>query len=129
MKVVTRSRNSAIKAIDDYISKTGLGCHWEKPQLLEIKPYKPPRTLEQNAKYHAMCRELAEFVGHTESDIKEYMKLEYGPKKPFGVGSWQESKYIPKGVSQYSKEEASMMIEHLYRIGAELGFAFSDGED
>ncbi len=126
MKAVCRSRNSAIKSLDDYIAKTGIGCNWEKPQLVEIRPYKPPRSLEQNARMHSMFRQLANFTGYSESEIKDYCKSEVGPHKVIAI---DQVKDVPKGTSEYSKLEASDMIEHLYRIGAEVGCVFTDGED
>ena len=126
MRAVCRSRNSALKVISDYIAKTGIGEQWEKPQLVEIRPYKPPRNLEQNAKLHAMFRELANFTGYSESEIKDYFKSEYGPHKVIAIDVVKD---VPKGTSEYSKAEASEMIEHLYRVGAEIpGFSFSEGE-
>ena len=93
-----------------------------KPHTLTLEAFKRPRTNDQNAKLHAMIRDLAIHTGHAESDIKEYLKDEFGFHKSIEIGGKERS--IPKGSSEWSVEECSMMIERLYQIGAECGCTY-----
>ena len=56
-----------------------LGETFEKPQLVTIEDYKPPRSLPQNARLHCMIRALSDYTGHSESELKSWFKAEYGP--------------------------------------------------
>ena len=93
-----------------------------KPHTLTLEPFKRPRTNDQNAKLHVMIRELAIHTGHAESDIKEYLKDEFGFHKSIEIAG--KSKSIPKGSSEWSVDECSQMIERLYQIAAEIGCKF-----
>lgn len=102
----------------------------EKPLEIIVKPWKRPRTLEQNAKLHAMFRDLAVHTGHTEADIKEYMKLTFGPSKtvvlaPDARGP-RHGRRMPKGTSEYSVDELAEMIERTYQVGADVGCEWSE---
>lgn len=126
MKAVAHSRNEALRFIDRACGS--LGHTWEPPQLIEIKKYKPPRSLPQNAILHTQIRELATHIGYSETELKDWLKLEYGPKKRL---VWYKDqvqlldKMIPKSTAEYTREEMSDMIAHVERIGAEMGFRFS----
>ena len=102
-----------------------LGETFEKPQLVTVEDYKPPRSLTQNAKLHVMIRTLADKVGYSESELKDWFKHEFGPQKrlefegKWGVG--QRVKVIPKSTTEYTREEMAQMIEHVDRICAENG--------
>ena len=124
MKTVIRNRNDALRFVDRYC--TEYGVNWELPQMIEIKRYKPPRSLPQNAKLHAMIRELATEIGYSEDELKDYFKSTFGPQKVlFVLGN---EKRIPKSTTEYNKLEMADMIGQVERIGAELGFRFSEGE-
>ena len=122
MKAVVRNRNDALRFVDRFCSE--FGPTWEKPQMIEIKRYRPPRSMPQNAKFHAMIRELAEEIGYSEDELKEYFKSSFGPKKIlYLVGG---NRRIPVSTTEYTKEQMTDMIGHLERVGAEMGFRFSD---
>ncbi len=122
MKSVIRNHNSGYRFIDKACNE--IGQIFEKPYLIEIKPYKPPRTLPQNARFHAMINELAKEIGYSASDLKDWLKLEYGPKKYFVFQGIEKD--IPMSTADYNKVQMIDMIGHLERIGAEIGFVFSD---
>jgi hypothetical protein len=122
MKAVIRHRNDALRFVDRFCSE--FGPEWEKPQLIEIKRYRPPRSMPQNAKFHAMIRELATEIGYSEDELKYYFKSSFGPQKNLFVLG--EQKRIPISTKDYNKLEMTEMIGHLERVGAELGFRFSD---
>ena len=122
MKAVIRQRNDALRFVDRFCSENGV--HWEKPQLIEIKRYSPPRSMPQNAKLHAMIRELATELGYTEDELKDYFKLTFGPQKIMRVAG--EEKRIPLSTTEYNKVQMTDLIAHVERVGAELGFRFSD---
>ena len=123
MKQVVRDRNSALRFVDRFCSE--FGPNWE-PQTIEIKRFKPQRSLPQNAKLHAMIRELALEIGYSEDDLKDYFKSCFGPKKI--VRLMDEERLIPMSTTEYNRVEMADMIGHVERIGAELGFRFSHDE-
>ena len=127
MKSVVRCRNECITAIDR--ACTRLGMNFEHPQMLSIFRYRPPKTNEQNAKMHVMWRELGHLVGHTEADMKEFFKEEYGETVKVRIG--EKWKMVKKSCADYTKDECSDMIEHIYRVAAEAGYVLSDpqGQD
>lgn len=121
MRQVIRSRNSAYRFVDKVCN--GLGEQFD-PQLIEIKKFKPPRSLEQNALLHCLFREVANHVGRPEDEIKEIFKYQYGTMKKLEL--YGDVTYVPKGTSEYNKQELSDMVEQVYRKGAEWGVEFSD---
>ena len=122
MKHVIRSIQEAERAL---IRERGLlGEVFEKPQTLEIKPFRPNRSLPQNARFHAMVNELASEIGYTPSELKDWLKIEYGPHKEFNFGD--HISFIPKSTTEYTRTEMSDLMIHVEQIGAMLGFRFSD---
>jgi hypothetical protein len=49
---------------------------------VEIKPWKPRRSLPQNALFHALCGEIARITGMDSTLVKEGVKDLCGPKIP-----------------------------------------------
>lgn len=47
---------------------------------LEVKPWKPRRSLAANALFHALCDEIARLTGMDATMIKEGIKQAYGVK-------------------------------------------------
>ena len=102
-----------------------------KPYTVTIKRFHRPRSNDQNAKLHAMLRELAEHCGYSEREMKDYFTAEFGPTMQVRIKAASLSgrtNRIPKGTSAYTVQEMAEMIEHVYRIGAEVGCVFTDGE-
>lgn len=77
------------------------------------------KTRSQNDYLHAAIRQLAQHTGTGETELKEFLKAEYGPENVVRVGS--RCGVVKKSVSAYSKAEAAAMIEHVERIAAECG--------
>jgi len=121
LKAVIHCRNSAYKSVDRVCN--GLGEQFDA-QLIEIKKFKPPRTLEQNALLHCLFREVAKHVGRPEDEIKEIFKYQYGTMKKLEL--YGDVTYVPKGTSEYNKQELSDMVEQVYRKGAEWGVEFTE---
>jgi hypothetical protein len=124
MKTVIRSHNEGLNFLT--LACRDLGEHFDKPQLIEIKRYKPPRSLPQNARCHAMIGELANEIGFSAAELKSWLKIEFGPHEPFTFGNYES--YIPKSTAKYNRQEMSDFMMHIERIGAEMGFQFSEGE-
>ena len=122
MKAVIRNKNEGINFLTRACS--GLGEKFENPQLIEVKRYKPPRSLPQNAKFHVMLGELANEIGYSLDDLKDYFKWEFGPKQCISIGG--KDRMIPRSTASYSKMEMVEMIGQVERVGAENGFQFSE---
>ena len=123
MKQVVRDRVTAwrlfAKALDS------LGETFDEPQLLTIEEYQPPRSLPQNARLHAMIRALSQHTGHSESELKDWFKAEYGPHKRLQVG--MQGKMIPLSTTQYTKRQMMELIDHVDRVCAENGVYVDEG--
>ena len=94
------------------------------PLMVTIAKFRHPKTHTQNAKLHAMIDELAMHIGYTSGELKAYLKEELGPHRIVKVGN--DECRVPLSVSEYSREQVSAMIEHLYRIAAEAGYGFEE---
>jgi hypothetical protein len=71
-----------------------------------------------------MIRELATELGYSEDELKDYFKCTFGPQKTISVLG--EEKRIPLSTTEYNKAQMTDLIAHVERVGAELGFRFSD---
>ena len=75
--------NARILAVDERMLT--IGTSFDFPAIdgrvtLEVKPYKPRRSLSQNALFHALCAEIARITGMDASMVKEGIKQAYGVK-------------------------------------------------
>ncbi|MDB4351956.1 recombination protein NinB [Porticoccaceae bacterium] len=109
MKLVIRSSQQLrelFHKIEGFASGEGL--------LIDYKPYKPPRSLLQSRKLHAMIGELNDFTGR--KNMKDFVKqLDFWPKvtmQDLGVA------IVPKSEADLSKAEESDIIEGIYAMVA-----------
>lgn len=91
----------------------------EVPMQVTIQPKPTKRSLSQNARMHVMWHELANHLGYTGDELKEIMKLKYGPQAQIQFEG--ELRVIPKPSAKYTKAESSAMMEHIQRLAAECG--------
>jgi len=117
MKIVVRTAEQLRNCGNEIIRQFRL--HSERGLLIGIDLYSPPRTQAQNAKLHAMLAELAEALGYAREELKDTIKEQYGPRVTRKLADTEVS--VPKGISEYSRQEASDMIEKLHYIAAECG--------
>ena len=100
----------------------------EKPWEVIIQEYKPKRTLEQNAKWHAMIRDLAQELGYDPKQMKNIVKDELGYSRKFEY-SWIDSNgnkktEVSKLYARTSKmkiDQLNTLIEQTYQLAAEQG--------
>lgn len=97
-----------------------------QPLLITVTAWRPPKTVSQNAYMHVAIRELADHVGYGEEEMKTYLKGEFGPRKIIEINGKIHA--IPKSMTDYTREEASDMIEQIHRIGAEVGAIIGSSE-
>ena len=93
----------------------GEGKLWE----IIIQEYREKRTLEQNAKWHSMVGDIANYYGYTPIEMKTIMKDQLGlfhdvetEKKTYRV--YHETSKMPV-------EDLSNLIEQTYQWAAENG--------
>lgn len=103
---------------------------------LEVRPQK--RTLDQNAKFHAMCEDFARsgvmWAGKKRSKVGWKNLLISG----HAVATKEETEIVPglegefvsirESSAQMSKGRGSSLIEYTYAWGAELGVSFRADE-
>ena len=120
MRAVVKSHEQAVKFLERAASF--LGNQYEKPHVVEIKEFKPIRSVAQNALFHAMINELALEIGYAPSELKDWFKSEYGPTRYMKICGIDKS--IPISTTLYNKVQMAEMIGHIEGIGAEMGFTF-----
>ena len=94
------------------------------PLMVTVEPYKPPASGDQKGKMFAMIGEIANELGYEREELRQVVKDKYGPVKQIKLrgGGVHET---PKSMSQYSRKEASDMIERLYQLAAETNVGLS----
>ena len=85
---------------------------------VDIKPWKPKRSLPQNALFHALCGEIARITGMDSTLVKEGVKDLYGAKIP-GI----HGRLIPKPSHLCDKLEMADLI-----MGAEVELTEAGGD-
>jgi len=70
----TDGRDPVLQNLLDHIHRLPQDKAWS----VEIKQYRKKRTLDQNARFHAMCSELGQTVGYTCEEMKRAVKHEIG---------------------------------------------------
>jgi hypothetical protein len=125
MRDVIRNYDEGVKFIHRVFTSE-VGDRAGKPLTISVRPFQSFRNLDQNKKCHAMIRELAEFCGHSEKEMKRIVKAHFGPYKVVELPASVVPKPIPKGTSEYTIQEMSDFIERLYQLGAEIGCQFSE---
>ena len=126
MRAVVRNDRDLTHFVSKVVRELGANLG-DKPYTISIRRFHRPRTLDQNAKLHAMIRELALHCGYTESEMKEALKYKFGPMKMIQIGD--DYKSIAKGTSEYTVQEMSDFVERLYQLAAEIGCVFQEVED
>ena len=114
----------SLKAASAAFGVMSMACPWDKPYMLSLTRYRPPKTNEQCALLHVLWREIAVQAGTTEDYVKAYFKERYGPQKVIEIKG--ESQRIKKSVAEYTRDEISSMIDRTYQVGAEWGVEFAE---
>lgn len=92
---------------------------------LTLGKKKENRTLNQNDLLWAINTLIANELGWEKDDLHEFFKEKFSPKKKITVKGVET--IIPKGTSQFTKEEFSEYIERIKRFAAiELGIVIPD---
>ena len=79
----------ALAQIQDQIGPLGI--------RMEIEPRHYLRSLDQNKKFHAMCRELGDHVGMTLNEVKQEALIEFHGEKFVTLG--KQERRVPRGKS------------------------------
>lgn len=99
-------------------------CPWDKPYMLSLHRFRPPKTNKQCALLHVLWREIAIQAGTSEDCVKAYFKERYGPTGVIEIKG--EAQRINKSVADYTRIEVSDMIERTYQVGADWGIEFAE---
>lgn len=68
-----------------------------------LEPYRKPRSLEQNNTLHMWIHEIATATGHSNEEVKDWIKNDFYPKKEtIAFGSYR---VIPKSTSELTLNE------------------------
>lgn len=91
-------------------------------------PYRK-RTLEENAKWWAMCTEYGHWCGMTKDDVAlgvKYRAMDEGLWEAEDVPFSRSGARRPVSTAKSSTKEMAVLIDVLYRIAAEDGYVFSE---
>jgi len=95
---------------------------------LTLGKKKENRTLNQNDLMWAINTLIANELGWEKEDLHEFFKEKFSPKKKITVKGVET--IIPKGTSQFTKEEFSEYIERIKRFAAiELGIVIPESSE
>jgi hypothetical protein len=95
---------------------------------LTLGKKKENRTLNQNDLMWAINTLIANELGWEKEDLHEFFKEKFSPKKKITVKGIET--IIPKGTSQFTKEEFSEYIERIKRFAAiELGIVIPENNE
>lgn len=97
-----------------------------KPYTITVKRFHRPRTTDQNAKFHAMVRDLADHIGYSVAELKEIIKVEFLPTVTGQIGELAYTR--PMSTSDLTVQAMSELIEHVYELGAQVDCVFQDDE-
>ena len=93
-----------------------------KPYSVDIRPFKQPKTSQQNKLFHALIGELAEHTGYSASDMKAIIKDTYGLVDTVEVGPQVLNK--PRSIADYNIDQISFLIDRVFQLGAEVNCVF-----
>jgi len=87
---------------------------------VSVRKFEPPKSGAQNAKLHVLLARFADCSGDERSYIKEVFKHLHGPMIVVRLGTKEVA--TAKSIAEYTKAEASDMIEHVLMVAAEQGY-------
>lgn len=110
-----------------YIADRLKQWNYDQPCAITLKPYRNPRTLSQNAMFHAWCRELSVWVierdpSYTPENVKLLLKQKFLGSEDIQVGKTTIKNQLIKTSSLDSGEMHHFMNE-VYHWAFELGYA------
>jgi len=98
--------------------------NWDHPAVVEIKRFRAKRTSEQQAKLHAMLRDMARHNGISEEQMKIHAKFEsYWPQEERVINGMPA--FIALSESQLTVEQESEVISQLQAVGDTFGVEWS----
>lgn len=91
--------------------------------VISLKRYRAPRSLDQNDMWHGMCQIIGEDVGMTVEEVKTAIKEK--------IGLYREISGLRKYLSSadLTTKEFGALVEHTYRIAAEMGIILPTPEE
>lgn len=98
--------------------------------MVTVEPYKKRLPGNLQSRVSILIRELADFCGYSESQMKAIVKREYYPMEQVTLpgkepGSDRSAVIIPKATMNLTPGEARALECHLYELGAQIGCPLS----
>lgn len=91
-----------------------------KRYVIDIREWRPRRSLPQNAIWHGILQRIASETGNSLEDVKSYVKENYGLRvKVFG-------KLVVKPSSKYTVSEWPTLMEPTIALAGEYGVDIRD---
>ena len=110
-----------------YIADRLKQWNYDQPCAITLKPYKNPRTLSQNAMFHAWCRELSAWVierdpTYTPDNVKLLLKQKFLGTENVKVGKTLIENQL-RHTSKLDTGEMHHFMDEVYHWAFELGYA------
>ena len=110
-----------------YIADRLKQWNYDQPCAITLKPYKNPRTLSQNAMFHAWCRELSAWVikrdpSYTPDNVKLLLKQKFLGTESIKVGKTVIENQL-RHTSKLDTGEMHNFMNEVYYWAFELGYA------
>ena len=88
-----------------------------------IKPYSPPRNLEQNRLLHAYLSYIAQETGNDMEALKELMKKKFASKRKYVKLNWKKTlSTILERTSEMNRKRFSEFFRDVELFFTELGY-------
>jgi len=89
-----------------------------------IRPFRKNRTIEQNALYHSILKDIAEQTGNTHGALHEFFKMEFLGIQTFTVNDKIMSR--PRSTTGLTTKEFGSYIEQLHAWCADQGIKLEE---
>jgi|TARA_B110000438_G_scaffold240857_1_gene239725 hypothetical protein len=90
-----------------------------------VRPYKHSRSIEQNSKWNAICRDIASETGNTVNEIRDYCKQEFLPYSTYEFMGVVQQRTV--STTELNTEQMTELITRTEALASTLGVA-NDGD-
>ncbi len=86
-----------------------------------VRPFKYTRSIEQNSKWNAICRDIATETGNTVNEIRDYCKQEFLPYSSYEFMGVLQQRTL--STTELNTEQMTELITRTEALASSLGVA------
>ena len=84
-----------------------------------VRPFKHSRSIEQNSKWNAICRDIATETGNTVNEIRDYCKQEFLPYSSYEFMGVLQQRTL--STTELNTEQMTELITRTEALASSLG--------